>query len=613
MFIKKVIVICCSLLFSSHLFAQSDKYVYSIDLTNVQDDKVKVVLTPPAINTAQADFIMPSIVPGTYSRKDYGRFIIDLKAFDRNGKELPVVRKNSNLFSISQAQSMSKVEYWVNDTWDDTDTKNYVFQPSGTNIEAGKNFVINPHAYFGYFDGHKNAPFELRFATPEGMFGSTPLTQQKDNGKQAVYAAKNYVELADSPMMFCLPDTTSFVVGGARIYVSVYSPNKKVASAQVASYLQPLGHALENFFGKLPTKHYHFIMYYASMDMMMPDAEGLSGYGALEHNYSSMYFLPESDAETAVKQMVLDVCSHEFLHILTPLNVHSEQIEDFNFVKPEMSRHLWMYEGITEYFAHLSQLRAGLIGPEDFMDKMREKIIHADGFKPLSFTKMSQRIVEDTYQKDYLNVYEKGALIGFALDLELSRLSKGKYGLRDLMLDLAKKYGPNKPFNDKKFINEVVKMTYPEIKTFFKKYVTGDKTIDYDQYLHNMGWQYSPAEQVMGYSFGNFGIGFNPEKMKLSFVEVQENKFGLKENDLLLKINDEEVTMENVQDLLVNNLLAKRDDTPVRLTIEREGSEMTLSGTPDIAARSIKHVLKPAQDPSAEQLSVQNFLFTGKK
>lgn len=110
------------------------------------------------------------------------------------------------------------------------------------------------------------------------MFGSTPLTQQKDNGKQAVYAAKNYVELADSPMMFCLPDTTSFVVGGARIYVSVYSPNKKVASAQVASYLQPLGHALENFFGKLPTKHYHFIMYYASMDMMMPDAEGLSGY-----------------------------------------------------------------------------------------------------------------------------------------------------------------------------------------------------------------------------------------------------------------------------------------------------------------------------------------------
>lgn len=613
MIIQKVIFTVCVLLFSSHLFAQTGKYVYFIDLKNVKDDKVKVTLTPPTLSAAQTDFIMPSIVPGTYSRKDYGRFITDFKAFDQSGKELAIERKNSNLFTVSNSNTLSKVEYWVHDTWDDSDTKNYVFQPSGTNIEADKNFVINPHAFFGYFDGHKNVPIELHFSAPQGMFGSTPLAQQKSNGNEAIYTAKNYVELADSPVMFCVPDTTSFGVGGARIYISLYSPNKKVSATQVAGYLTPLGQALENFFGTLPTKHYHFIMYYAPMDMLMPDAEGLSGYGALEHSYSSMYFLPESDVENAVKQMVMDVCAHEFLHILTPLNIHSEHIEDFNFVQPNMSRHLWLYEGVTEYFAHLSQVRAGLISPEDFIDKMREKIIHADGFRPLSFTKMSQLIVEDEYQKDYLNVYEKGALIGFALDLELSRLSKGKYGLRDLMLDLTKKYGPNKPFTDKKLIKEIVKMTYPQIKTLFKKYVEGDQTIDYNRYLNNMGWQYSPSEEVMGYSFGHFGIGFNPEKMKLMFVDVEENKFQLREKDVLLKINDEEVTMENVQDLLVKNLLAKRDDTPVRLTVDREGSEVTLSGTPETAARNIRHVLKPLETPTAEQLNVQKFLFTGKK
>jgi hypothetical protein len=36
--------------------------------------------------------------------------------------------------------------------------------------------------------------------------------------------------------------------------------------------------------------------------------------------------------------------SHEFFHILTPLNVHSKEIHDFDFNNPKMSALLWMYE-----------------------------------------------------------------------------------------------------------------------------------------------------------------------------------------------------------------------------------------------------------------------------
>ncbi len=59
--------------------AQEAKYVYSTDLQNIQNDLVKVTLTPPTIAERKATFQIPSIVPGTYAKKDYGRFVTQLK------------------------------------------------------------------------------------------------------------------------------------------------------------------------------------------------------------------------------------------------------------------------------------------------------------------------------------------------------------------------------------------------------------------------------------------------------------------------------------------------------------------------------------------------------
>ena len=79
--------------FSLFSLAQDAKYVYTTDLQNIQNDLVKVSLTPPPIKEKNATFQIPSIVPGTYSKKDYGRFIVQLKAFNAKGKSLKVNAK----------------------------------------------------------------------------------------------------------------------------------------------------------------------------------------------------------------------------------------------------------------------------------------------------------------------------------------------------------------------------------------------------------------------------------------------------------------------------------------------------------------------------------------
>ena len=115
--------------------------------------------------------------------------------------------------------------------------------------------------------------------------------------------------------------------------------------------------AAGRFLGKLPVDRYTFLYHFAD-----------SAAGAWEHSFSSEYVLQGGrSSPTRSGQRVTDIAAHEFFHIVTPLNIHSEIIEHFNFVTPVPSEHLWLYEGTTEWAAHAMQLRAGLKTPEDYL------------------------------------------------------------------------------------------------------------------------------------------------------------------------------------------------------------------------------------------------------
>ena len=51
------------------------QYSCKIDLINVTDDKVKVQIKTPAVKESEILFSFPKVIPGSYSEKNYGRFI----------------------------------------------------------------------------------------------------------------------------------------------------------------------------------------------------------------------------------------------------------------------------------------------------------------------------------------------------------------------------------------------------------------------------------------------------------------------------------------------------------------------------------------------------------
>ncbi len=606
--IKKIALSAALLVTGSLATVAQTIYKYNVNLNAVKNDRLTISLQTPKVNTNTTTFYLPKIVPGTYMYSDYGRFVHNLKALNSAGKALVVKRTSDNSWAISNAKTLTKIVYEVEDTWD-TDIKGMVYPMAGTNFEQGKNFVFNTCGVFGYLDKLKDLPFELNITKPTGFYGSTGLVPFKTSATADTYKCTNADHLYDSPIMFSLPDTTSIKVGNTQVLVSVYSPNKLAKSAFIAEHLKEILLATNKYLGgTLPVNKYAFIYYFNGEQKPF----GISG--AWEHSYSSFYSLNEQPQEQAIGSWV-DMSAHEFFHIVTPLTISSKEVKKFDFNNPVLSKHLWLYEGSTEYDAHHVQVQYGINTTAQFLQKLRDKITNSrlGMIDTLSFTELSKESA-GKWKEQYGNVYEKGALISASLDLYLLKLSNGKYGLANLKHELGVKYGKDKYFNDDELFDVIAKMTYPEIRTFFTKYVEGGTPIPYDQFFGYAGVKHTPETQINAATVGSFSPGLNPEGFIFVANIDRLNDFGkamgYKVGDELVSINGDKLTPETYARLMGNyNANAKQGDT-LTIVINRKNAAgvketLTLSQPVQFIKKIDYNRLELMPDATPEQLAIR--------
>lgn len=544
--------------------AQTENYQLMMDLTKVKDDKLVVEIITPKITENEVVYCMPKIVPGTYSIYDFGRFLSDFKAYNAQGELLTVEVIDENRWKIKNAKDLYKITYWVEDSYD-TNKNNFIFEPAGTNIEENTNFVLNTHGFFGYIDGMKRNDYELNITKPEGFFGATSMQNKSELANVDKFVVDDYMQLADAPIMYAKPDTTIIQVGGAEILISVYSGKKKLTSKFVAEQITPILNAQKDYLGgKLPVSRYAFIIY------LFQGFSGSGSMGALEHSYSSLYYLPEIEPDE-LAQFIKDVAAHEFFHIVTPLSIHSQEIHDFDFINPQMSKHLWMYEGCIEYFAGHVQVKHGLMSQENYFNVILGKINEAKGYKDrLPFTVMSKGCLHE-HKSQYQNVYAKGALIGMCLDIKLRQLSGGSYGIQQLILDLAKQYGKDKPFNDEELFDRIIEVSkQPELRKFFTDYVEGENPLPLKEIFKSVGLKYDVTEKVPSLSLG-MQLSFDESTGYFTIDEIDETnaKVGIQKGDFVVAINKDKVTQQNYRDVFDRVKKSGKEGEKYTIVVER--------------------------------------------
>jgi len=582
---------------------QSDKHSsVRIDLTQVENDKLTVQFIPTLISEDSVEFHMPRIIPGTYDIHNYGRFISNFKAYNSKGDSLKTQKLDINRWRIYGAKKLYKIVYQAADSYD-TPEPSGIFEPAGTSIEDSV-FLLNNFGFIGYIDGYKSKPYHLEIVKPKGFYGTTSL-EGKMSDTLDVFEAKDYFTVHDNPMMYCIPDTAVKKVGGADVIVSVYSPGKVVNADECMEEISAvLDAAAEYLGGELPTDKYCVIIY------TIPLEKAGSSYGALEHHSSTVLYMPEFPGEQFYGG-VRDITSHEFFHIITPLGIHSQYIADFDFINPEMSEHIWLYEGVTEYNSQLVQARGGIYTLEEFIEEMRDKLNTASQFnKYIPLTQASKFTL--TFLKDqYYNFYQKGAIGGMALDLKLRSLSNGEYGLRNLLLELGDIYHQDTFFIDDQLFDIITEHTYPEMREFFARHFDGAEPFPLSELLQPAGIAYTEGqekEQIEGFGV-EFGYNFSTGRIKVSNIDEITSfasDLGFQVGDEIVEFDGEEITLNNINEIIGNFFTETEPGDKIKVVVARpEGEEdfdkVKLKARARMGSITVDHVFEILESPDDEQ------------
>ena len=568
---------------------------YNVNLINYEDDLFHVTVDVDGLSSENNIYNLPATVPGTYSNLNFGRFVESFKAYDKEGNELQTEKISANQWRIANADKLSMLDYDIEDTFDTEIADNKVIPMAGTGIND-EFIVLNTFAVMGYFEGLQTIPVKVKLDYKPDWTVGTSLTMD-DNG---YYTAENYDLLADNPILMGELTTANTTVNDIKVGVYVYAPDTTINADKILNIAEDLLKSSSEFIGYSPVTHYNFLMCFLDQESFL--ANGFMGAGALEHSYSSLFVYPGFGNYIAG---VRDDMAHEFLHILTPLNLHSNIIQPFNFVTPTASQHIWLYEGVTEWGSDIMQLRDGLISIGDYLSRISDKIEISEGYrKDLSLTDLSLGVYSEAITMEFLNFYNKGAVTAALLDIRLLELSDGKFGLREVFLELLKKYGKYKPFPEDEFFEIFVENTFPEIEQFIDDYIKGTEPLPYENYFAKLGYRHI-AERPSEDTSPTLGLqmGMN-DKQELVILGMSESiaDAGLKEGDVPIMMLGTEVNMSTARNIF-GKLHSMKVGEPVDIVVRRGNEEIETTLT--LQQRMDRHVFEEMENPTAEQIKLR--------
>lgn len=455
----------------------------TIDLRDQRSDRLEVELIVPQIGDAPLVFALPRIVPGIYGAMDHGRLVGGIGAFDKDGNPIPIQRMDVNRWTLPEPQALHRITYSVDDGWEEFDIRfAQGFYRSAEGTAKPDAVVLNHNTVIGYFEGHEHVPYTIHLKKLATHYAATSLPRMQESGEAITFKASNYRHLVDNPMLIAPADTAHIRLADINVLVACHSTTGQAIARDVAKEIRPLLADQRAYLGgTLPVKDYTFMIYHHPSDR-----EGSSMGDGLEHSASTLILLcMPLDAEM-IAHSVYGIASHEFFHTILPLSVHSEEIAQYDFNAPRMSRHLWLYEGMTEYFAIHMPVKQGRQSVEDFLGVLQEKIRMMRQFPDdTPLTTLSQQAMER--QDECYNFYLKGTLFCMGLDIALRERSKGKYGVVQLVQDLQRAYGPGQPFKDEELFATIEQLTGPDIGAFLQRHLNESSVLPVEEWLGKVG------------------------------------------------------------------------------------------------------------------------------
>ncbi|HEX3184096.1 MAG TPA: PDZ domain-containing protein [Pyrinomonadaceae bacterium] len=534
---------------------------------------------------AEVLLVMPVWTPGSYLVREFERNVQDFAATDAKGQQLKWEKVNKNTWRIVTNKSPdwhATYKVYANELSVRTSELN-----SSHGYWNNANLLMYPEGFLKHYS-------RVRVVAPDVWKVATGLPPVP--GQRNTFLADNFDVLYDSPFEVSNFKTLVFNVKGVphRIVIDGegnYDPERMRRDVQkiVETQVELMG-------GEVPYRDYTFILHLRA-----------NAGGGLEHLNSASLGYPRfgftiargdrttSSSPNAGEQTsrdyrgFLSLVAHEFFHLWNVKRIRPDALGPFDYTRENYTKLLWVAEGITDYYADLTLRRAGLISDGEFMTATARAIQQLQN-TPGRLVQSVEESSFDSWVKFYrpdentinsqVSYYDKGAILGLLLDLEIRKRSKGAKSLDDVLRTLYTEFFKNnRNYTPADFQRISETAAGGSLEEFFAKYVRGVDELNYNAALEAVGLRLDtallgptgqPAQRV------EFGADLRQEEDRLLVTRVYA---GSPAYDQGLNTGDQIVALDNARvtrDFFNARLAEKKPGDLINLTIFRFDELSTL-------------------------------------
>jgi predicted metalloprotease with PDZ domain len=540
---------------------------------------------------------LPAWSPGNYEIQNYARYVRHFGAKSVTGQALFWDRLDKDTWRVVTGKS-DRVTAEFDYLADTVDLS--LARISG---EFGQFLGTN---LFLYEEGRLDRPAEVRFLLPAGWQVTTAL---RGTGS-GPYTASSYHELADAETFVGKYSLDSLQVGGKSIRIAVWPADAYPAPVQrtMRAALEKIAQTENALFGGPPYDHYTVFFNVIR--------EPINFGGGLEHSGSQFDIMPQggfADAAGNFGDFMVPLMSHEYFHLFNVKRIRPAEMWPYDYHAEQFTPLLWWSEGVTDYYADLTDVRSGLWSTTQFLANTADDMRTVESApEPWSEEDGSEATwINEVFVNSSQLYYPKGALTGMLLDVSIRDATDNRHSLDDVMRTLYTRfYQRQKGFTTADLLAALREAGMPDVDQFYQRYINGREPLPYESVFAKA------AIAVARETITNPFLGVNAQPGDGGKMVVQgvvpgsaAEVAGLQPGDVLTKVGDVETLSDDWSGKFRDYYRGKAG-APLQLSITRGGQAMTLS-TQVRERTAVSYTLAPATTPSAKQTRIWHGLTTG--
>jgi predicted metalloprotease with PDZ domain len=571
---------------------------YEVAVTAPAQQLFHVTAEFPAAGKDTLYLSLPAWSPGAYEIQNYARYVRGFGAKNAARQPLRWDRGDKDTWRVVTGRSdRVTVEFdFLADTIDLSLARltDDFGQFLGTNL-------------FLFEEGQLGRPADVRFRLPAGWQVTTALPSA-GNG---TYRAADYHELADAMTFLGRYSLDSLQVDGKWIRIALwpaadYTP---AVTRNLRRGIEKMAQVQNRLMGGAP-----YAVYTVFFNVIH---EPVNFGGGLEHSASQYDIMPAqafADPSGTLGDFMYPLLSHEFFHLWNVKRIRPAEMWPYDYRGEQYTPLLWWSEGVTDYYADLTNLRAGLWSPDRFVQNVNDNIQQVEAApEPWSAEDGSAATwINEVYVNSSQLYYPKGSLLGMLLDISIRDATDNAHSLDEVMRTLfTRYYGQGKGFSTADLLGELRAVGMPDVGGFYQRYVNGRDSLPYEAVFAKAGISVARATASVPFLGVSTGVGAN------AALEIQAvtpgsaaEAAGVRPGDVLVSVGDIAVSPDQDWASAFRARYRGRAGQPLAITVRRGGQTFTLSA--QVRERTSARVtLMRVASPTAKQTRIWQGLATG--